>query len=221
MNSIKKIIGLLFIAFCLSSTTANAQEPILGEVRIFAGNFAPRGWAFCDGQLLPISQNSALFSLLGTMYGGDGRTTFGLPDLRGRVAMSAGRHPGSNYNYRQGQMGGAEQRVLSLAQLPQHSHSVSNGSGVGSHVLLSTDGGVRDTPIAGDVPAAAQIGSGFGATKVNAYGPATNTVNGQAVGGASSVIINNNGGSQAVDSRQPYTVLRYIIALQGIFPSRS
>lgn len=215
-----KFIGLLFICL-LSATESNAQEPILGEVRIFAGNFAPRGWAFCDGQLLPISQNSALFSLLGTMYGGDGRTTFGLPDLRGRVAMSAGRHPGSSYNYIQGQRGGAEQRVLSLAQLPQHSHLVSNGSGVGSHVLLSTNDAIRETPQTGDVLAVGNFTEGIATKKVKMYGPPTNPVNGQPVGGASSVIINNNGGSQAVDSRQPYTVLRYIIALQGIFPSRS
>ena len=215
-----KFLGLLFICL-LSTITSNAQEPMLGEVRIFAGNFAPRGWAFCDGQLLPISTNSALFSLLGTMYGGDGRTTFGVPDLRGRVAMSAGRHPGSNHNYRQGQMGGAEDRVLSLAQLPSHNHSVSNGSAIGSHVLLSKNNAVRETPITGDVPASANFTQGISNQSVKSFGPPANLVNGQAIGGASSVIINNNGGSQSVDSRQPYVVVRYIIALQGIFPSRS
>ncbi|WP_272149913.1 phage tail protein [Tenacibaculum aiptasiae] len=215
-----KFVGLLFICL-LSASESKAQEPILGEVRIFAGNFAPRGWAFCDGQLLPIASNSALFSLLGTMYGGDGRTTFGLPDLRGRVAMSAGRHPGSNYDYRQGQKGGAEQRSLNILQLPQHSHTVSNGTGIGSHVLLSTDNAVRATPIPGDVPAVANYPDGLATAQVKSFGPPTNLVNGQAVGGASSVIINNNGASQPVDSRQPYTVVRYIIALQGIFPSRN
>ncbi|WP_299122105.1 tail fiber protein [uncultured Tenacibaculum sp.] len=215
-----KFIGLLFICL-LSATESKAQEPILGEVRIFAGNFAPRGWAFCDGQLLPISQNSALFSLLGTMYGGDGRTTFGLPDLRGRVAMSAGRHPGSSYNYIQGQRGGLEERSLNILQLPQHSHSVTNGTGLGSHVLLSTDNAVRETPMAGDVPAVGTFTQGISNQSVKTYGPPTNLVNGQPVGGSSSLIINNAGSSQPVDSRQPYLVLRYIIALQGIFPSRS
>ena len=215
-----KFIGLLFICL-LSATESKAQEPILGEVRIFAGNFAPRGWAFCDGQLLPIASNSALFSLLGTMYGGDGRTTFGLPDLRGRVAMSAGRHPGSNYNYIQGQRGGLEQRVLNTLQLPQHSHTVSNASGVSSHVLLSTDNAVRNTPITGDVPAVANYPDGLATAQVKSFGPPSNLVNGQPVGGSSSIIINNTGSSQPVDSRQPYTVVRYIIALQGIFPSRN
>lgn len=93
------------------------SEPFVGEIRIFAGNFAPRGWAFCDGQLLAVSQNDALFALFGTIYGGDGRTTFGLPDMRGRIPI----HPSPTH--RIGQKGGAEEVTLTVSQLPSHTHS--------------------------------------------------------------------------------------------------
>ncbi len=217
MNSIKKIIGLLFVCFFLSNNNVNAQDQMLGEIRIFAGNFAPRGWAFCEGQLLPISQNTALFSLLGTIYGGDGRTTFALPDLRGRVAISAGNGPGLQ-DYRQGQRGGSEFTNLTTAQLPSHNHTAVMTGG-SANLLLSTDTAVRSTPQAGDVPSKAQFGNGLGATDVKNYGPATNTVNGQPLGG--NIAIGITGGSQQVDKRQPYLPIRYIIALQGYFPSRS
>ncbi|WP_299160789.1 tail fiber protein [uncultured Tenacibaculum sp.] len=217
-----KFIGLLFICL-LSATESNAQEPMLGEVRIFAGNFAPRGWAFCDGQLLAISQNSALFSLLGTMYGGDGRTTFGLPDLRGRVAMSAGRHPGSGFDYRVGQKGGQEYHTLTIPEMPSHNHLTTNNTSTDQHVLLSTATAVNETPAAGDVPAVANIPASLGVTNVKSFGPPTagNVVNGQTLSGNAGLQILNNGGSQAHNVRQPYVVVRYIIALQGYFPSRS
>ena len=99
------------------------SEPFLAEIRIVAFNFAPRGWATCDGQLLPISQNQALFSLVGTMYGGDGRTTFGVPDLRGRVPIHRGTGPGLTPRT-QGQSGGSETNVLNVNQLPAHSHTI-------------------------------------------------------------------------------------------------
>jgi microcystin-dependent protein len=99
------------------------MEGTLGEVRLFAGNFAPRGWAFCDGQLLAISSNTALFSILGTNYGGDGRTTFGLPDLRGRAPIHSGQGPGLP-EYRLGQRGGQENFILTTAQLPRHYHNI-------------------------------------------------------------------------------------------------
>jgi microcystin-dependent protein len=99
------------------------SEPFVGEIRMFAGNFAPRGWSFCNGQLMAISQNSALFSLIGTIYGGDGRTTFALPDLRGRVPLHAGEAPGLSH-YALGQRGGAEQVALSVEHLPNHNHAL-------------------------------------------------------------------------------------------------
>jgi microcystin-dependent protein len=102
------------------------SEPFLGQISIFSFNFPPKGWAFCNGQLLPINQNQALFSLLGTMYGGDGRTTFALPDLRGRVSM----HMGAGHT--QGESGGQESVTLTLAQMPQHSHPVMSNTGAGT-----------------------------------------------------------------------------------------
>lgn len=101
----------------------SGPEPYIGEISMFGGNFAPRGWAFCDGQLLPIAQNTALFSLLGTIYGGDGRTTFALPDLRGRVPVHSGNGPGLS-DYRVGQRGGSERIILTINQIPSHNHSV-------------------------------------------------------------------------------------------------
>ena len=107
------------------------SEPFVGEIRMFAGNFAPRGWAFCDGQLLAVSQNDALFSLLGTIYGGDGRTTFGLPDLRGRVPIHAGSGPGLSPR-RLGAKAGAENVTLTVNQLPSHSHRLSGSANLAS-----------------------------------------------------------------------------------------
>ena len=107
------------------------SEPFIAEIRIFAGNFAPRGWAFCDGQLLPISQNTALFALIGTTYGGDGRTTTALPNLQGRAPMHPGRGPGLT-SRRLGQNGGSETITLTEAQLPNHTHGVEVSGRVGS-----------------------------------------------------------------------------------------
>src|SRR6056297_3180065 len=104
------------------------SEPFVGEIRMFAGNFAPRGWAFCDGQLLAVSQNDALFSLLGTIYGGDGRTTFALPDMRGRFPLHPGNGPGLP-SYRQGQRGGRPELTLNQTELPAHSHSATLKAG--------------------------------------------------------------------------------------------
>src|ERR1700726_881868 len=111
-------------------------QPYVGEIRIFAGNFAPSGWMFCEGQLLPISEYETLFNLIGTTYGGDGQTTFALPDLRGRVPISMGQAPNTS-NYTIGQNGGTESITLSNAQMPQHSH-FANKTGVGSNNVPST-----------------------------------------------------------------------------------
>ena len=193
------------------------MDPFIGEIVLFAGNFAPRAWAFCDGQLLAISTHSALFSILGTTYGGDGRTTFALPDLRGRTPVHPGHGPGlSNYNL--GQRGGVETVTLTVNQMPSHSHSVTS-SGGNNDVLMSGIAGVRDTPQAGDVPAGASFGPGISATKVNAYGPPTNPVVSQTLNPGITVL--NQGGSQSHTNLQPFLAINYIIALQGIFPSRN
>jgi microcystin-dependent protein len=170
------------------------SEPFIGEIRLFPYDFAPRGWAFCNGQLLSISQNTALFALLGTTYGGDGRVTFALPDLRGRVAVSSGEGPGLSA-YELGGAGGVESVTLSEAELPAHTHPVSvNGASSGS-----------------SKPTNRYLGRASGAT---AYASSSNgtTLNPDAVVPA--------GGSQPHENRPPHLALNYCIALAGLFPSR-
>lgn len=168
------------------------SEPFLGEIRNFGFNFAPRGWASCQGQLLSISSNTALFSLLGTLYGGDGRTTFGLPDLRGRSAISFGQGGGLS-NRTQGEVGGTEQVSLTGNQVGPHTHEVT----------ASSQGGSKSP--AGSVPA-------YNADSAN-YGGATDLVMG-------SSMIKPNAGGQPHDNMSPYLVTNFCIATEGIFPSR-
>ena len=184
------------------------MEPLLGQIMIFAGNFAPRGWAFCDGQLLAISQNSALFSILGTTYGGDGRTTFALPDLRGRVAVGPRSGPGLS-DYRLGQRGGSENNTLNISQLPNHTHSHSlKVSSADSTLQQAVQGASISTP---GVPG----GRGFDAT----YGFNQSTPDTEL--NSASLAIGNTGGSLPVNNIQPYLAINYIIALVGVFPSRN
>lgn len=174
------------------------MDPFLAEITLFAGNFAPRGWAFCSGQLLPISQNSALFSLLGTTYGGDGRTTFALPDLRGRVAIQEGNGPGlSSYNL--GQRGGKETEQLTLANLPSHHHGV-------------------QIPVAEEGDEASPVGNYLAGDPNGATNYKAAPDSGEFLASSNSA---NTGGSQSFDIRQPYLGLNYIIAMQGVFPSRN
>ncbi|MCB9744439.1 MAG: phage tail protein [Alphaproteobacteria bacterium] len=174
------------------------SEPFLGQIVMFGGNFAPRGWAFCDGQLLPISQYTAVFSLLGTTYGGDGRTTFGLPDLRGRVPM----HPGTGPNLSSRRLGekiGREQVTLSQAELPAHAHTLRAASATGS--LAGPSGNAL---------------AAFGVTHPP-LGIYSNEAPGTALNPSS---VANTGGSQPFDIMQPSLAVNFIIALQGVFPSR-
>lgn len=181
------------------------MEPTLAEIRIFGGNFAPRAWAFCDGQLLPINQNQALFSILGTTFGGDGRTTFGLPDLRGRTAIHAGNGPGLS-DRRLGAKGGREQVVLNVTNLPSHNHSDSVKCN-SSDAVSDLPGGSYYGPVSGVLDGKDPIPmEGYASTKSNT-----------AAGGNTSI----TGGSQPIDLRQPWLAINYIIALKGIFPSRS
>ena len=170
------------------------MEPFIAQIMMFGGNFAPRGWAFCDGQLLPISQYSALFSLLGTTYGGDGRTSFGLPDLRGRVPMHAGFGPGLTPRTL-GQKSGTETNTLNVTQLPSHNHSVSLPAKEEANAEVPTNNFVA--------------GAGF-----DGFGTTSDTTMG-------ALPQNNVGGNQPVNNMQPYQTVNFIIALQGIFPSRS
>ena len=172
-----------------------ATTPFIGQIITFGGNFAPRDWAFCNGQLLPIAQNTALFSIIGTIYGGDGRTTFGLPDLRGRVPVHAGRGPGLT-DRRIGQRGGIENVTLNQLQIPSHNHGVK--------VAVSTDTGQENNPTL----IIANHEGGFNED------PSAN----QVLGG---VTQNNIGGNQSHTNVQPFECVNFIIALVGIYPSRS
>ncbi|MCB9057054.1 MAG: phage tail protein [Calditrichae bacterium] len=187
-----------FILFVLISTPLFSQEAIIGEIRMFAGNFAPRGWAFCEGQLLPIAQNTALFSILGTTYGGDGRTTFALPDLRGRAAIHPGTGPGLT-NKRLGEMGGQENVTLTINEIPAHSHNVT----VNADSSVATSDKPQDGLPARNAAATPQYGT-----------TSNSSLN------ASAVAIEPAGGGQAHPNMPPFTAINFIIATQGIYPSR-
>jgi microcystin-dependent protein len=166
-------------------------DPFIGEIKFVAFNFAPKGWAPCAGQLLPINQNQALFALLGTTYGGNGQTTFALPDLRGRVAVGAGQaETGTTYDL--GSAGGTETTKLTVGQLPAHTHAVA-----------ATSNAATKTNPSSNFPA----GGGAYSTAHNVQMNAT--------------MIGKRGGGQAHENQQPYLSLEYIIALEGIFPSQA
>jgi len=166
-------------------------QPYVGEIRIFAGNFAPAGWMFCEGQLLPISENETLFNLIGTTYGGDGQSTFALPDLRGRVPV----HQGNGFTL--AETGGAEQITLTVAQMPGHTHQL---------VAVGDQRGTQTTP-AGNV-----LAQSFNVT------PYINDVN---TGTMNAGAIASVGGSQPHANFQPYLCVDFIISLFGIFPSQT
>jgi microcystin-dependent protein len=170
------------------------SEPFVGEIRMFAGNFAPRGWAFCDGQLLAVSQNDALFSLLGTIYGGDGRTTFGLPDLRGRIPIHAGTGPGLSPR-RLGSKGGAEKVTLTVNQQPSHGHPMQ----------ASTQNALQPNP---------QDNVLAQSTSQDLYVGDPPDVNMNAAS------ITQVGGSRSHTNLMPFLCIHFIIALVGIYPSR-
>lgn len=171
------------------------SDPFVAEIRIFGFPFAPTGWAFCDGQLLAISQNTALFSLLGTTYGGDGKTTFALPDLKGNVAMQPGQSPGGS-SYDLGQVGGAESVTLLESEMPGHPHTLR-----------------ADIFDPGDVAVPSQNSS----FAVSAGGTFYQTSAGTTLDPND---LTPQGGGQPHNNMQPYLAVNYCIALQGIFPSR-
>lgn len=176
------------------------SEPFIGEIRLFGGNFAPRGWSFCHGQLLPIPENTALFSLLGTTYGGDGRSTFALPNLQGRAPMGPGRGPGLT-DRRLGEQVGAPTETLSEQQLPAHNHPMQGSSTVATEDGETTPGGhVLGT----DEEEEAQV----------FHPPDT-------MQDFASTAISSFGGGQAHDNVQPHIAMNYIIAMVGLYPSRS
>jgi microcystin-dependent protein len=190
------------------------STPFLGQIILVGFNFAPRGWATCSGQLLPISQNTALFSLLGTQYGGDGQTTFALPDLRSRVPVGTGQGAGLS-PYVQGEVGGAETETLNVTQMPIHTH-VATLAGAAATVHVKNAAGNQQTPV-GNVPAIEA--AGVTATYSNAAPDAVMAPGTISLSGNPTVA--TAGGSQPFGIIQPFLGLLYIIALQGIFPSRN
>jgi microcystin-dependent protein len=187
----------IVLGICLVTVYADtcSAQAILGEILLVPYNFSPVGYAECNGQLLPISQNTALFSLLGTMYGGDGKTTFALPDLRDRVPVGAGQGPGLSV-YVQGQMGGEASHALTVAEMPSHSHTmfVDNHLGSSAH------------------PQASLFSMNQESVAVYA-GTATTPAAPNAIG--------MTGGGAPHNNLQPYLGLKYVIALQGVFPARN
>ena len=167
------------------------MEPLIGQIQAFGFNFAPRGWAKCEGQLLPINQNETLFSLLGTTYGGDGRTTFGLPDLRGRVPMHHGNGPGLTPRP-MGQKSGEERHTLTIDQMPAHNHSLH---------------GIKK--------AGESAGPEYGVVRDD-YAPSSGTPD-VSLGTNTAM---PTGGGQSHNNMQPYLVVNYCIALVGLYPSR-
>jgi microcystin-dependent protein len=232
----------LVVAILLAvPSLAVAQEPLLGEIKWVPYNFTPRGWADCNGQLLAISQNTALFSLLGTTFGGDGRTTFALPDMRGRVSVHVGQGPGLS-SRDLGEVGGEETHTLTVAEIPSHDHSVSSHThaipALNVDVKASSADATTTSPQGNVLANAASAGGGNGPGKGKGKGPDKDTTNiynagpanvslaaGSATteagttGGGSGTTMPTGGGA-AHQNMQPFLGLRCIIAVEGIFPSR-
>ena len=184
------------------------SEPFLGEIRAFGFNFAPRGWAMCNGQILPIAQNTALFSLLGTTYGGNGQTTFALPNLQSRVPLHFGQGPGLS-SYDLGEMTGTENTTLLVTQMPMHTHAV-------VAAVSASDASGTVTTAAGNVLAVPNSAG----DNYPCYAPAASAVSPLAPSSLS-VQVGVAGGSQPFSVLQPILALNYCIALEGIFPSRN
>ena len=180
------------------------MEPFIGMIALFGFNFAPKGWAFCNGQLMSIAQNNALFALIGTTYGGDGITTFALPDLRGRVPKGFGQGPGLS-SYSMGESSGSENVTLMSMQMPAHTHTLmvstmpATSNNPDGHVMAVSNGSVPSLEAS---------------ASVNTYGT-------QLSGIASPQAIGVSGGSQPHYNMQPFLTMNYCIALEGIFPSHS
>jgi microcystin-dependent protein len=181
------------------------STPFMGQIEIFSFNFAPKGWALCNGQLLPINQNQALFSLLGTMYGGNGQTTFALPDLRSRIPISMG--PQNTIGTRAGQ----ESHTLTQSEMPAHNHALNADATTAATSSVSTPGTAGSSVLGNTAGTITPTGS----FTVTLYNP----------GGANATlspgVISNTGGNQAHTNIQPYLTLNFCIALQGMFPSRN
>ncbi|WP_431166072.1 phage tail protein [Tenacibaculum halocynthiae] len=188
------------------------NNPFIGEIKTVSFYGIPEGWARCEGQILNISEYQDLFSFIGNTYGGNGTSTFALPDLRGRIPLGAG-NSAELSNYSTGQKGGEETHVLKENEMPSHSHGTTSSN---QYIQLSTDNAINETPQVGNVQALAQFGPGLSATSVKSFGPPTNLVNGQNIN--TNVTINSSGNNIAHNNLQPYLAINYIIALKGRIP---
>lgn len=213
------------------------SQQFLGEIKLVGFNFAPRGFSICNGNTIGIQQNTALFSLLGTYYGGNGQTTFQLPNLQGRVAIGQGQSPGTS-NYVMGEVAGTEAVTLTSNQMPIHTHlatttvtpntsglsgattiNVANGVPPASR-LANPIGNVFTVPISNGNPVNGYAAAGSGTVATMATAAATTTVTGQ-VTATGATTVQTAGGSQSFGVLQPFLTINYIIALNGIFPSRN
>lgn len=219
------------------------SDPLIGQVMLFGGNYAPRGWAFCEGQILAISEYTTLYSILGTYYGGNGVNTFALPDLRGRAAIGAGSGPGLT-PHQIGERGGSEYTLLTQQHLPSHNHyadasgtvtSTVTGIAQGTATLLTATTATQATPD-GAYPAPLTASFGGQNVEIKGYGTPSSgnqmasgnvdinvQVSGTATGSLNNATVSvaDTGGGLPVHHLQPYTATRYIIALEGVYPSRN
>ncbi len=189
-------------------------EPFIGQISLFAGTYPPRDWLDCNGQVLPIQQYAALFSILGNTYGGNGTTNFALPDLRGRIAIHPGQGPGLTGNYVQGAAGGTENVTLTAAQMPAHSHNVGSSTGIPG----TSATGNATTPGGNILATYSDPNTGAQATP---YAAANSTPATPMAAPAASQPTGVAGGGQPHGNLQPYLTLRYCIATQGVFPTRN
>lgn len=195
------------------------MEGTMSSIMGWGPTWAPRTWAFCAGQLLAISSNTALFSLIGTIYGGDGRTTFALPDLRGRVPIAAGQSPGTSF-YPQGAKVGSDTQTLTQLEMPVHNHSAST-VGLNAQMPVSSSNGTGHVPGSNQVLASAVLPT-FGDAPANIYADSGNANTTLATGTVTgNVTIGNAGGSQPFSIVQPLLAIQFIICVQGLFPSRN
>ena len=224
--------GVLASSLLLSGNAAACpSEPFIGGMCAFAGNFAPRNWAFADGSLRQISSNTAMFALLGTNFGGDGRTTFGLPDLRGRAIVGTGRRPGGAIDYRVGQKAGVERVTLVVANIPTHNHSAStavnlniqnNDVSVSASLNAYANVGTSTSP-GGNVPAQNTASNVYStaAPNVTLSSASIESSASASVSANATTTLGNAGGNQAHENRMPYLAVNWIIAEFGSFPSRN
>lgn len=205
------------------------MDEYMAIIKLFAGNFAPRTFMFCQGQILSLSQNTALFAIIGTTYGGNGQTTFALPNLGGRTPVGTGQAPGVNHNYQLGEVAGVESVTLLSTNLPAHFHtqaltSTSNSSQAGTAIAAAGD---AITPLNNYLALSPKIGSGPNATQLKTYATAAAGTPVSLGGGAITTDTTTSGntavagGSQPVSIMQPYVAINYVITTEGVFPSRN